>query len=193
MKTFVYNLDNGTFESQFHNDEINDLIYNGEEFVINACTEQEDGVKEKLDLLIQKYPSANIGLDLYLNKDYIEEESEMQTLANIDKFCLNKGMKFNINLINEESHTSDARYASGTYQNLLIARNRVEKLKQKLQNFTYEENGKQVKLSPYEKFLIIYKAVSNNEYNMSENYQDNRMRNWIQPYILSKTSHMVII
>lgn len=60
-----------------------------------------------------------------------------------------------------------------------MARNRIEKLKQRLQDFTYEENGQQVKLSPYEKFLIVYKAVANNEYNMSQNYDDDRMRNWI--------------
>lgn len=172
MNRYLYYLDENKFgyEDDKEKSEREDVIASGEEFVLTVIAKQVDGVKERVEALQQKYPNAKIEMDLSFERDYIYEESEMKLLEDVDKFCSTKDIKLYISLSN---------LVGGEYQNILMARNQIEELKQKVNNFTYEENGKQVKLSTYEKFLIVYKFVANRVYNMDENYNNNAMRNWV--------------
>lgn len=172
MNRYLYYLDENKFgyEDDKEKSEREDVIASGEEFVLTVIAKQVDGVKERVEALQQKYPNAKIEMDLSFERDYIYEESEMKLLEDVDKFCSSKDIKLYISLSN---------LVGGEYQNILMARNQIEELKQKVNNFTYEENGKQVKLSTYEKFLIVYKFVANRVYNMGDNCMDHKKRNWI--------------
>lgn len=172
MSTYWYNLNENKFkfETLEQKAKREGFIAKGKEFTINVITNKIVKINEKIDLLKHKYPQAKINLHLNLNKDYIDEETEMKELEDVDKFCSSKAIKLYISLNN---------MVGGEYQNILIARNQIEGLKQKIKNFTYEENGKQVKLSTYEKFLIVYKFVANRIYHEDQDFDNNEMRNWV--------------
>ena len=172
MNAYWYNLDENKFkfENLKQKAKREDVIAKGKEFALKVITNQIVGINQKIDLLKHKYPQAKIDLHLNLNKDYIYDEVEMKELEDIDRLCSDRDIKFNIEL---------TKFAGGEYQNVLIARNQIEELKQKIENFTYEENGKQVNLSTYEKFLIVYKFVANRVYNEDEDFDNNDMRNWV--------------
>jgi len=172
MKSYIYDLDENKFYTENGKEKIEreEFIASGKEFELDVMASQLEGFKEKVEVLRQKYPKAEIKIDLRFIREYIYEQNEMKQLEDIDKFCASQNIKLYIRL---------GEFVGGEYQNILMARNQIEELKQKINSFTYEENGKQVNLSPYEKFLIIYKFVANRVYNQSENCNDNRMRNWI--------------
>lgn len=187
MKNLYYNLDTMMFKSvenintykflygkeKEEEKEIIDLISSGQEINIIATSNSSKGILEKINVIkdaFKEQPNINIKIELDLDKDYIYEKTEMQELSDVDSHCKENNLPLYIKLND----------ATGEYENIVIARKQVEDLKEKIDNFTYEENGKQVKLSPYEKFLICYKFVANRVYKENkENFLDERMRNWV--------------
>ena len=170
MKNFTYDID--VFDVMFDSETFENAINSGEQCSLSLFTSNTENIIERIEQA-KKHFSNNVVIDNvvidFADKDYIYEESEMKTLEEVAKYCESNNLKNEIRLND----------ASGEYNNLLIAREQIENLKNKINSFTYQENGQEVSLSPYEKFMIIYKFVANRVYNMGNDFTDLTMRNWI--------------
>lgn len=175
MKVFFYNLEEQGFDSGKTLEEII-ATSQQETILLNISGNNPQTFVERVEALKNLLADCKINyrLLLSLEQDYIYDESEMDKLVEIDNYAKENGNAFHISL-GEDTETK----VSGTVQNLLFARKEIENLKNKVNNFKYFENGKENKLSPYEKFMIAYKFVANRVYNMDEDFGNDEMRNWI--------------
>lgn len=170
MEYIYYNLDTNDFA--YNNDKVNyqNHLDLNKEFCFVIQTSNSDNVIEKIEQFKAQYQNVTIEkVNIKYENDYISDENEINKLKKINEYLENLKIKTYIQL----------NKTYGEFNNFIIAKNEIENLKNKINSFTYIENGKQTHLSPFEKFIIIYKYVSNRLYNMSEKFNDERMRNWI--------------
>ena len=170
MKKLFYDLDS---EQVLYSDfTIAQAVQSGEEYELVCTTESGIDIESRLDKLKSICLGTNVKishLSFKSQKEYIYDEQEMAELCELDRLCSDNNLEYYISLGD----------ASGQYQNLLIARNKIESFVEKLKKATILEDGKEVPLSPFEKYLICYRFVASRVYKESENFGDENMRNWI--------------
>lgn len=169
MNRFFYSLDND--ELLYTKEKLEDVITQEDvSFVVN-CNINDDKILEKFEAFNKKIKGKASVAVLAINheEDYIEDETQIERLIEIDDYCKQTNQKLRVHL----------KDAVGDVENLVIARNKIEEFTDKLKSFTYEKDGKKCSLTTLQKYFICYNFVANRVYNMSENYGDDRMRNWI--------------
>ena len=166
-----YDLENE--QLKYEKEAIEELLSKNQDgnVVISAtCGIDTINLKEKIDRLKQKTNNrAKINVELEYNKQYVYDEKEVMQLQKVDDICKEKDVNMRLRLSG----------SSGSFQNFLIAREKIENFADKLNSITIPENGRLVPLSPIEKFFVIYKFVGNRIYEQADNFLDDSMRNWI--------------
>lgn len=131
--------------------------------------------KNDIDSLIsmfQNFRNSNIdaSLTVFYKQDYVEDQKELDFLLDLQKRCQELGLTANIQL--------DKITCNGKIENYFVAKSKVEKFVNKINNVTINQNGKEQLLSPAEKLVAIYFYTANRVYKRGDFYDD-RQRNWI--------------
>lgn len=170
MENILYSLEDD--KPKHRTESLEELLSQSKELtLIVSCDFKTDNITEKLaDLKTKVNGRANIQLIVTHSSDYIYDQDQITKLQKVDNYCKDSNFKMIVNL---------GENATGELDNILIARDKIEDFAEKLNSITINENGKQVPLSPIEKYFVVYKFVANRVYNASENFGDDRMRNWV--------------
>ncbi|MBQ7352225.1 MAG: hypothetical protein IJW59_05160 [Clostridia bacterium] len=166
----IYDLDAG--QLLYSRSSLDDDIKSGQELNISVVFKDALLFNEKIEKLIRKLQGSNIqiiSIEFSSDQGYIYDEKQVEKLVEISKYCSEKNIYFGLDLNGETSG----------FENFSIARKEVEDFAQKVNSMTIEENGKQVHLSPFEKFVICYRFASSRVYKRAEDFWDNSMRNWM--------------
>ena len=136
-----------------------------------VCDFKDEKILENIKEFKEKNNDfKNIKISINCYEDYLYEQNDINKLIDINSECKSLNCKTDI-------HLNDA---SGDMFNILLARRKIENFTENLKSLTTtNEQGQQVPLSPLEKYFVVFKFVANRVYNKSENFDDDRMRNWV--------------
>ncbi len=126
---------------------------------------------------IQGTKLSIFSVNLIYEKDYIDDSVEIESLKSFAKECEELEAALRLSFYNKNDEYSD--YIDSDINQYFIAKKKVNDFAEKVKNFSIKENGEDKQLSVFEKFMLVYRFVSNRKYNRSDNFMDLDMRNWV--------------
>ena len=151
---------------------LDEIIAQDEEYSVRLVSSSTSNLMQKIEnfkKLIKNTKLHIVATDITLDKDYIDDESELKKLKAMALKCYKDGIACNL-ILND---------GSGNYKDFVIAKKKVDEFLDRLHSLKISENGKERGLTVAERFFVVYNYVANRVYNENENFMNNDMRNWM--------------
>lgn len=181
MKDILYyNLDENCLEYKKNTISIDELKKIDQD--INLCLLTDSYDKQTIDKLqsfMEEIKDSNIKIDSlksYYNDSYLYDKEDFKNIKLIDSFCKEHGICYKVKFTLGERLML---LPEGDFDQIVIAKQKIENFIDVVNHLTIEENGKEVPLSVSEKFMLAYRFTSNREYHIDEDVNNIDMKNWI--------------